>query len=122
MRLCGPTPTCPASGAAHLSMHSVSFRGHPPFGVLLAVLHQMCDLENQCDRAVAQYRRTGECLDIGMQLGERLDHRLVVADHLIHHQPDALLAGVDALTRDEALRALPTEVERIVFRAGAADG
>lgn len=32
--------------------------------------------------------------------------------------PDALIAGVAALTRDEALAALATEVERAAFRAG----
>ncbi len=35
-------------------------------------------------------------------------------------EPDALLAGIDVLTADAALDALPTEVERIVFRAGLA--
>lgn len=34
-------------------------------------------------------------------------------------QPDALLAGVETLTLEEALEALPTEVERVVLRAAA---
>ncbi len=35
-------------------------------------------------------------------------------------QPDALLAGVDVLTLDEALAALTTEVERMLLRSAAA--
>lgn len=35
-------------------------------------------------------------------------------------QPDALLAGVEAFTLEQALAALPTEVERTVLRAAAA--
>lgn len=37
-------------------------------------------------------------------------------------QPDALLAGVDVLSLDEALAALSTEVERMLLRAAAASG
>ncbi|MDP6605798.1 MAG: hypothetical protein QF664_06020, partial [Dehalococcoidia bacterium] len=34
-------------------------------------------------------------------------------------QPDALLAAVELLTLEQALEALPTEVERVVLRAAA---
>jgi hypothetical protein len=34
-------------------------------------------------------------------------------------QPDAMLAGVELLTLEQALEALPTEVERVVLRAAA---
>lgn len=34
-------------------------------------------------------------------------------------RPDALLAGVETLTLEEALEALPTELERVVLRAAA---
>lgn len=37
-------------------------------------------------------------------------------------EPDALLAGVDVMTLDEALAALTTEVERLLLRGAAANG
>ena len=49
----------------------------------------MRHVEDQRDRAVAEDRRAGEARRVGVQLRQRLDHRLVAADDLVDHQPDA---------------------------------
>ena len=63
---------------------------HPAAG---SEAHEVSDIENQRHSAVAENGRTGEGFDVGVKLGQRLDHGLAVADHLVDHQAHAGFAG-----------------------------
>ena len=56
---------------------------------------QARDVENQRDAAIAQNGCAGEHLDVGMQLRQRLDDGLVVADDLINDEADLGVARRD---------------------------
>src|SRR5579859_7408455 len=61
----------------------------------LPVIQQPRHIEDQRDPAIAEDGGAGKGRDIGMQLGERFDHRLMAAQQLVDHQPEAEIAARD---------------------------
>ena len=55
----------------------------------------MRHVEDEGDRAVAENGGAGEARHVGVQLGQRLDHRLVAADDLVDDQADARVGRRD---------------------------
>src|ERR1035441_325141 len=71
-----------------LPVHAVA----PPIGALLLrhalnrVLHQAMRIENQSHGPVAEDGGPGDHLNVAIKPAEVLDHRLVIAEHLVHDE------------------------------------